>query len=358
MHAYRVVSSFQPFPETIHVSGSHDIHFRNLHIYSDSKAVFDASVRDDDSNTTNHELEIAALNITASGSAKALPPAATAKRLAGGFFNAASPALDPKGRLYFIDQMKQHIYRYTPASGRLEIVRDNPIDPGNIFFDKAGHLMIVSYIGTGTVYTVDPDAPATELQALKAEPIAAHPEATPILAVDHWRFDSERQTDIGGRKPWAYMSPDGTTFLPAGDDFVGGALYYGTKMADVLRAFKLAPATPGKTFYVTDEGQKKTFSAHVAPDGSLTDVKLFTMQGGESVTAAPDGNVYIAAGEIYVYSPAGKLLGQIDVPERPTGLIFGGPGGRTLYITARTSLYSAPMWHGASVAQMAATPSK
>lgn len=346
MHAYRVVSSFQPYSETIHVSGSHDIHFRNLHIYSDSKAVFDASVRDDDSNTTNHELEIAALNIT--GSAKAAPAIETAKRLAGGFFNAASPALDPKGRLYFIDQMKQHIYRYTPASGHLEIVRDNPIDPGNIFFDKAGHLMIVSYIGTGTVYTVDPDAPATELQALKAEPIAAHSDATPVLAVDHWRFDSERQTDIGGRKPWAYMSPDGTTFLPAGDDFVGGALYYGTKMADVLRAFKLAPAPAGKTFYVTDEGQKKTFSAHVAPDGSLTDVKLFATQGGESVTAGPDGNVYIAAGEIYVYSPAGELLGQIDVPERPTSLIFGGPTGHTLYILARTSLYSAPVWHGAT----------
>jgi sugar lactone lactonase YvrE len=52
------------------------------------------------------------------------------------------------------------------------------------------------------------------------------------------------------------------------------------------------------------------------------------------------GNVYIAAGRIYVYDPAGKLIGTIDVPERPTQVLFGGRAGKTLFITARTSLYS------------------
>jgi sugar lactone lactonase YvrE len=343
MHAYRVVSSFVPFPETIHVSHSHNIRFRNLHIYSDSKAAFDASVRDDDSGVTNRELEIAALTIPAHPAPAATSTAGRvlARRLTGGFFNASGATVDAHGRLYFVDPIKQMIYRYLPAEKTLQEVSDHPIDPANIFFDKADNLMVVSYAGTGTVYTFQPDSPAAGMHILKPEPARPQPGRTAVLAVDHWRFDSERATDIGGAKPWQYVSPDGSTFLPAGEDFVGGALYYGVKMADVLRAFSLAKATPGKPFYVSDEGQKKTFVAQVNPDGSLTQVKLFANQGGESIAVAPDGKVYIAAGQIYVYRPDGTPVGEIDVPERPTSLAFGGTDGRTLFILARTSLYSA-----------------
>jgi sugar lactone lactonase YvrE len=343
MHAYRVVSSYVPFPETIHVTNSHDIRFRNLHIYSDSKAVFDSSVRDDDSGLSNRELELAALTIPSHAAvvtaASRKSPIAT--RIAGGFFNASSAAVDSQGRLYFVDTVKQHIYRYLPAKGRLETVRDNPIDPANIFFDRADNLMVISYSGTGTVYALKPDDPADEVQILKPQAAQSRAGSTPILAIDHWRFDSERNTDIGGAKPWQYVSPDGSTFLPAGEDFVGGALYYGVKMADVLRAFSLGKAILGKTFYVSDEGQKKTYSARVNPDGSLTDVKLCANRGGESVAVGSDGKIYIAAGQIYVYRQDGMPVGEIDVPERPTSIVFGGQDGQTLFILARTSLYSA-----------------
>jgi len=50
--------------------------------------------------------------------------------------------------------------------------------------------------------------------------------------------------------------------------------------------------------------------------------------------------VYIAAGQIHVYSPAGKLVDTIEVPERPLQLVFGGADRRTLFIPARTSLYA------------------
>jgi gluconolactonase len=36
-------------------------------------------------------------------------------------------------------------------------------------------------------------------------------------------------------------------------------------------------------------------------------------------------------------------LGTIEVPEPPANVTFGGPEFKTLYITARTSLYRADM---------------
>jgi sugar lactone lactonase YvrE len=65
--------------------------------------------------------------------------------------------------------------------------------------------------------------------------------------------------------------------------------------------------------------------------------------GGESVTEDSEGNVYIAAGQIYVFDPAGKLIDTIDVPERPSQLLFGGADHQTLFIAARSSLYAVHM---------------
>ena len=72
-------------------------------------------------------------------------------------------------------------------------------------------------------------------------------------------------------------------------------------------------------------------------------MKLFAEAGGESVTQDERGQVYVAAGQVLVYSPEGKLLGKIDVPERPIGLVFGGADRRTLYILSHHSLFAVKM---------------
>ena len=63
-------------------------------------------------------------------------------------------------------------------------------------------------------------------------------------------------------------------------------------------------------------------------------------RGGEGVAADPNGNIYIANGQIFVYDRSGKAIGRIDAPERPIGLAFGGPRGRTLFVVSHHSLYS------------------
>jgi len=108
---------------------------------------------------------------------------------------------------------------------------------------------------------------------------------------------------------------------------------------------------------VTDEEEEKTYSATVGWDGSLNDLKPFAERGGEGVLAGPDGKVYIAMGQIYVYSPEGKWMETIDVPERPINMIFG-KDGRTLYILARTSLYSVETGAASSAKSRAAAAKK
>ena len=58
------------------------------------------------------------------------------------------------------------------------------------------------------------------------------------------------------------------------------------------------------------------------------------------------GNLYFtqpALNAIQGVSPEGKTLGLIKFPEAPANCTFGGKDMRTLFVTARTSLYTVPM---------------
>ena len=46
-------------------------------------------------------------------------------------------------------------------------------------------------------------------------------------------------------------------------------------------------------------------------------------------------------GQIFVFSPSGKQIAEIDVPERPLQLVFGGPDRKTLFILAHHALFAA-----------------
>src|SRR5215218_1287503 len=53
-----------------------------------------------------------------------------------------------------------------------------------------------------------------------------------------------------------------------------------------------------------------------------------------------EGNLYVCGpGGIWVLSPEGEKLGLIELPEDPHNLAWGDADGRTLYITALTSIY-------------------
>jgi sugar lactone lactonase YvrE len=342
-HIYRVISTFQPFPYAVKVSNSKDIRFRNIHCYSNSKVSFDNTIYDQTHNALVRQREFAWL--TLSGSAPAaraktespvLARDAKVEKLAGGFYNISGGAADPAGDFYFVDAHWQRIYRWSAATRQVSTVRDNPLDPINLAFDKAGNLMVVSYAGSGSVYTFKPESADPGITVVSAQPAAPRPGMVPVLPVSDWRVNPQAL----GQPYRQYVSPDGSTFIPAAQDFVSGAMSWGVKSSALLRGFGLTTAVPGKPAYITSEAEIATWQAAVGTDGGLTGFKLFVNQGGEGVAVDQSGNVYIAAGNIWVYDPAGQLIDTIEVPERPTQLVFGGPDRHTLFIPARTSLYA------------------
>ncbi|MFB3903319.1 MAG: glycosyl hydrolase family 28-related protein [Acidobacteriota bacterium] len=343
---YRVVSSYAPFPYAVRVANSRDIRFLNVHSYTDCRAPFDSTIFDRTSNLRTRENEFAVLTVNSqpvSDQPRAAgAPRSKVEKLASGFYNIAGLAVDPAGDVYFTDPRRQSIYRWSVAHRQLALIRDNPLDPVQLAFDKSGNLLVVSHAGKGIVYALRPEAREDELVMLEPQPVAPRPGSVPVLPVNRYRNRPDFIETATEVKSAHYVSPDGSVFLPADADFVKGVLYYGAKMSDVLRAFALAPAVTGRPFYVCNEPEQKTFAFRVELDGRLSEPKLFVEKGGQAVTSDLDGNVYIAAGRIFVYDPNGRLLRTIDVPERPTGLIFGGKDRQTLFIAARTSLYAIP----------------
>jgi hypothetical protein len=147
--------------------------------------------------------------------------------------------------------------------------------------------------------------------------------------------------DVSTPKAKEYLSPDGSVFLPAGRVFQQGPPdYSGWRFSDDLDTYGFISAMPGHRIYISSESEDRTYSALVGADGALSDLRPFTERGGESVAVDSAGNVFVANGQIFVYEPAGKLIGQIDVPERPLDIIFGGADRRTLFILTDHALFA------------------
>ncbi len=116
---------------------------------------------------------------------------------------------------------------------------------------------------------------------------------------------------------------------------------------DLPRPNGLAFSPDEKFLYVADSGKKLWMRYRVQPDGSVTDGTVFLDPSSDPAKGVPDGfrvdkngNIYGAGpGGVWIISPEGKHLGTIKVPEVVSNAAWGDKDGKTLYITASTSVY-------------------
>jgi gluconolactonase len=84
----------------------------------------------------------------------------------------------------------------------------------------------------------------------------------------------------------------------------------------------------------------------VGPDGKLDEGKVFVTieKGGpDGIRCDADGRVWSSSGAgADIFLPGGKLIGRVNVPKGAANLCFGGPDGKTLFLTARDALYAVP----------------
>jgi gluconolactonase len=111
-------------------------------------------------------------------------------------------------------------------------------------------------------------------------------------------------------------------------------------ISDMVRPNGLIGTPNGRRLYVADAGAGKTYTYRVNEDGTLANQQLFAEQGSDGMTIDSRGNVYLTGKTVTVYSRSGEKVTEIQVPEGPANVTFGGQDNQTLFITARTSLYA------------------
>ena len=374
-HAYRVTRTVHPNATAVRLQNASGIRFRNLHTNAESgysmcdengcapylrasKFPFENAITDVTRNVQVREREFAVLDVTdrmpVAAPPAPLPGSGAVEKLADGFHSISGAAVAPDGSLYFVERRFQRIYRWTRAKG-LEIVRDNSLDPVNLAIDKSGNVMVMSPQGDEiSVYTFKPGEPADRIAFIPPTPAASRDGVTVALPGNVWKNDAEFQDQLdyttyrystlaeqfakGMATPKAreYVSPDGSLVLPAFRVFRQGEW----RFSDTMDALGLVTAKAGERVFLTNESEDRTYNGLVGPGGAVTDLKLFANRGGESVAVGPDGKVFVANGQIFVYASDGTAVTRIDVPERPIQLIVGGNNKRTLYILCHHALYA------------------
>lgn len=116
---------------------------------------------------------------------------------------------------------------------------------------------------------------------------------------------------------------------------------------DLVNPNGIALSPDEKVLYVNSSADRKIFRFDVRPDDTVANGRLLVDMGAEKEPGVPDGmkvdergNLYsTGAGGVWVMSPAGTHLGTLVFPEQPANLAFGDADGRSLYVTARSSVY-------------------
>jgi gluconolactonase len=255
---------------------------------------------------------------------------AEVQKLAGGFRFTEGPAWDGKGALYFSDIPNERIHRW--ADGRLSVFREKSGRANGLYFDARGNLLMCEG-GSRRLTRADMGGGVSVLAATHDGKKLNSPNDLWIDPQGGVYFTDPRY----GKEDDLEQDGFHVYHLPA----AGGGLR--RVIHDLVKPNGIIGSRDGKRLYVADAGGGKTYVYTIRPDGGVGDRRLAAPEGSDGMTLDEHGNLYLTKGAVKVYRPDAKLIGAIQIPEGPANVTFGGKDGRTLFITARTGLYSLRM---------------
>lgn len=258
-------------------------------------------------------------------------PGAVVKKLADGFRFTEGPAVDARGNVFFSDIPNDRIHRWS-TKGKLTTFRENSGGANGLYFDRTGNLLACEG-KRRQVVSITPDGKATVLaKAFQEKPLNSPNDLWIDPDGGVWFTDPRygRQEDLqqGGFHVYRIAPKTGEV---------------SRVLNDLVKPNGIVGTHDGKILYVADAGAGKIWSYRIKPGGRLEKKKLHAPQRSDGMTLDARGNLYVTFKNIAVWSPEGRKLRTIEVPESPANVCFGGPDRKTLFITARTSLYALAM---------------
>ena len=266
-------------------------------------------------------------------------PTGPIRRLSTGFQFTEGPAADAAGNVYFTDIPASRIHHITP-SGKLTVFVESAgfcnglmVHGDRLLACSMEGRLVSFHLKTGTRTILAESYQGTRFNAPNDLVIDRQGG---IYFTDP-RFRSPRPYPQGKEAVY-YRAADGTVTRVVENDFAPNGVI-------------LSPDE--KTLYVVPTFERRVWAFPVTAPGQLGDGRVFCElvqktpggnSGGDGLTIDTAGNLYItSASGVQVFDAGGQHLGTIAFPEQPANVTFGGPDRRTLFVTARTSVYTAPV---------------
>jgi gluconolactonase len=259
-----------------------------------------------------------------------------AERLATGFVFTEGPLWHPEGFYYFVDVRASMLYRVVPGRPH-EVVREKTGGGNGTTFDLEGRLVLCE--GDNRRVTRRGADGRFEVLVDRFEGKRLNRPNDVVCRSD----GSIYFTDPGLRVPLAErevphagvyrIAPDGTVALVADFEYPNG----------------LAFSPDERRLYVANtRWAQYIHELELDAHGRMVRRRIFADMSSDETDGVPDGMKVDVEGRVYctgpggtwVFAPDGARLGIIRTPEVPANLAFGGPDLRTLFFTARTSVYT------------------
>lgn len=277
------------------------------------------------------------------GIAGLLAPDARPDKVIGNTQFAEGPTSDSFGQTYFCDISAARVYRIVRVANGVradEIISESGGCSG-LAFSRDGHLYSTQ-MGTGRLVEVQLFSDGTaklvgvvENYEGKMRPGVNDLVTTPEGGIWYTNMGDKRQREATG-----------LYFTTA----AGGEPIQITTPIVRPNGTRISP--DGRHLYVTDFIKPALWEFPVEGPGKLGSGRILAslavlpeparVNGGDGMAVDSKGNIWVAvpsAQALIIFDPQGKPLGRVLIPESPSNCAFGGADGRTLYITAQTSVY-------------------
>lgn len=247
------------------------------------------------------------------------------EKVATGYEFTEGPIWSKDGYLVFSDIRKSTVYRLDPPNKVTALQQPSNQANGHAY-DREGRLYQCEHESRRVVRLERNGQVTVIADKFEGKPIN-RPNDVVVSRSGHVYFtDPTREPRELGYAGIYHVTPEGTISLIAKANFPNG----------------VALSPNGKMLYATDAQEHTVLSFDLDSQGKPSNQRTLI----KDISGSPDGirtdtkgNLYVAAENLFIYSPAGVLLDTIQFPETPANIGFGDKDLKTLYVTARTSLY-------------------